>query len=144
VEKSLTLRYNLSTLAIVGLCIALPLMRLSEIHWIPIALMFVTGLVFGCWDGRAILTHRDALLAAKDREDVAEILRQSWRDPSSIAYVCIAALGMLSIALLYSDEVPKNGAASIWALIAGRAAGSFPSFVILKRYARSRNAQPAA
>ncbi len=136
-EKSLTLRYNLSTLVVVGLCIALPLMRLSEIHRVPVALMFVAGLVFGYRDGRAILTHRDALLAAKDREDVAEILAQSWLDPSVIAYLCIAALGTLSIALVYSEEVLKIASASIWALIAGRAAGSFPSLVILKKYAGS-------
>jgi hypothetical protein len=144
VEKSLTLRYNLSLLAILSPCIALPLMRLSEIHWVPVALMFVAGLIFGYCGGRAVLANRDALLAAKDREDVVEILGQSWLAPHFIAYLCVAALGMVSIALMYSDGALKIATASIWGLVTGRCTGSLPSLVFLKKYARSRNAQPAA
>jgi hypothetical protein len=144
VEKSLTLRYSLSTLVVLGLCVSLPLMRLSENHWVPVALMFVAGLAFGYWDGRAILTHRDALLGAKDGEDVAEILHKSWFSPRDIATLCVVALGATLIALMYSEGVSKIEAASIWAFVAGREAGKFPSLVTLKKYVRSRNAQPAA
>jgi hypothetical protein len=144
VEKSLTLRYNLSTLVIPGLCVALPLMRLGGNHWVPVALMFVGGLVFGYLDGRAVLARRDRLLAAKDREDVSDILGQSWLDPRFIAYLCVAAIGVVSIALNYDDQVLKIATASIWALVAGRCSGTFPSLVTLKKYARIQNAQPAA
>ncbi len=143
-EKSLTLRYNLSTLVILGLCVALPLMRLGGNHWVPVALMFVAGLVFGYFDGRAVLASRDRLLAAKDREDVSDILGQSWLDPRFIAYLCFAVIGVTSIALMYDDGVLKIATASIWALIAGRCSGTLPSLVTLKKYARSQNAQPAA
>ena len=143
-EKSLTLRYNLSTLVILGLCGALPLMPLSGSHWVPVALMFVAGVVFGYLDGRAVHSSRERLLAAKDREDVSDILGRSWLDPRFIAQLCFAALGVAAIALVYDDGSLKIATASIWALAAGRCSGTLPSLVALKKYARSQNGQPAA
>jgi hypothetical protein len=106
--------------------------------------MFVAGLVFGHFDGRAVLASRDRLLVAKDREDVSDILGRSWLDPRFIAYLCVAVISVASIALMYDDGVLKIATASIWALIAGRCGGTLPSLVALKKYARSQNAQPAA
>jgi hypothetical protein len=43
VEKSLTLRYNVGSVALLGAGVALTLLRLSDSQWIPAALMFVAG-----------------------------------------------------------------------------------------------------
>ena len=135
-EESLTLRYNIGTLALIGFSSAALLLRLSDSPWIPAALMFVAGLPFGFMNGRDIQKHRDALLSAKWSEDVSEILHVPWRSRRRIGFMLVGLLGAASIAVLYDDAALKIGLASICALVAGREAGRLPSLIVLGRYAR--------
>ena len=119
-EKSLTLRYNIGTLALLGLGVAVPLLPLSDSQWIPAALMFVAG----------------SLLGAKWSEDVLEVLHVSWHSWRHIGLLFVGLLGASSIAVLYDEGALKIGVASICALVAGREAGRLPSLVGLRQYAR--------
>ena len=135
-EKSLTLRYNVGSVALLGAGVALTLLRLSDSQWIPAALMFVAGLPFGFLYGGDIWKHRDALLTAKWSEDVAEILHESWRSWRHLGFLIVGLIGAGFIAVRYGDSALKTGLASILALLAGREAGRLPSLVALGRYAR--------
>ena len=147
-EKSLTLRYNLSALGISVLGLAFSLaFNLSPpgpALWVPVSVMLLAGLSAGSQDARAMLKAKDELLDALFWKDVNTILRKHAENRVLYTCVRVVSLGAFIAAIMYVDESVRAGCASFFAFFSAYRAIQLPSILKLDRYARNRVARAAA
>jgi len=148
VEKSLTLRYNLSALGIsvFGLAFSLAFNTSppGSALWVPVSVMLLAGLSLGSKDARAILKAKDELLDALFWKDVNRILHE--HSENRVLYTCVRVVSLAAFiaAFMYLDKSVRAGAASFFAFISAYRAIQLPSIFKLDRYARNRVTRAAA
>jgi hypothetical protein len=143
VQKSLTVRANLLPVSLFLLLLALRFIGSHPVHWVPITVMAVAGVVIGVLAGRSILRSKDALLGAESEPEVNAILRRTSGLPSALLG-SISAIGVFVIAVIYRDPYFWTALTSFFVLANAYVLVRLVAIYRLNSDTNSRNVQPAA